>query len=69
MNNLSFAAGKFAKGFLTGSGAALTASLSAQGCNVPDLKTFGIAVIVGAGSGLIHMLWNLFFNAPATPQA
>lgn len=61
MNNLALR--KFAKGFLSGGAVSLLAVLQANGCNLTDLKTFGLIVLSGTLSGVFHALVALYFNA------
>jgi hypothetical protein len=61
MNNLAIR--KFAKGFLSGSAVSLVAVLQANGCNITDLKVFGLTVLSGTLSGIFHTLVAIYFNA------
>ena len=61
MNKLALR--KFGKGFLSGGSVSLLAALQANGCNVTDLKAFGLSVGGGVLSGLFHALVSLYFHA------
>lgn len=54
---------KFGKGFISGGGVALLAILQSNGCNVTDLKVFGLTVLSGVVSGGFHAAWNLYLQS------